>query len=208
MHSFIPIEWGRNSSVGSAWARCPQRRGFDPPLGKFSGRGDFPLELTWVQTPFPQEYKPRSNLCRHAFHRTHSKDPDVHSETGECRQQKHTQHALSTKTECDYLNGWIKRSHTQKSHPKVNPRDIAGERKKTQNKKNHKSYNIGMREYTHASDTFTFTPCTRTHTYTHFHIHACALSFPHASALDIRTFARLYVFAHTRLHGHTRPHWH
>ena len=34
---------GRNSSVGSAWARCPQRRGFDPPLGTFSGRGDFPL---------------------------------------------------------------------------------------------------------------------------------------------------------------------
>ena len=49
--------------------------------------------------------------------------------TGECRQQKHTQHAPSTKTECDYLNGWIKkRSHTQKSRPKmVNPRDIAGE---------------------------------------------------------------------------------
>ena len=41
---------------------------------------------------------------------------------------KHTQHAPSTKTECDYLNGWIKkRSYTQKSHPKmVNPRDIAG----------------------------------------------------------------------------------
>ena len=34
------------------------------------------------------------------------------------------------KTECDYLNSWIKkRSHTQKSHPPkmVNPRDIAGE---------------------------------------------------------------------------------
>ena len=43
--------------------------------------------------------------------------------------------------ECDYLNGWIKkRSHTQKSHPKVvNPRDIAGERKKKQNKKKHMS---------------------------------------------------------------------
>ena len=43
----------------------------------------------------------------------------------------------STKTECDYLNGWIKkRSHTQKSHPKVvNPRDIAGERKKKKKKK-------------------------------------------------------------------------
>ena len=45
---------GRNSSVGSVWACCPQRRRFDPPLGTFSGRGDFPLELTWVQTPFPK----------------------------------------------------------------------------------------------------------------------------------------------------------
>ena len=46
---------GRNSSVGSAWACCPQRRGFDPPLGTFSVEGIFPLELTWVQTPFPQK---------------------------------------------------------------------------------------------------------------------------------------------------------
>ena len=46
---------GRNSSVGSAWARCPQCRGFDPPLGKFSVEGILPLELTWVQTPFPQK---------------------------------------------------------------------------------------------------------------------------------------------------------
>ena len=34
---------GQNNSVGSAWARCPQRHGFDPPLGTFSGRGDFSL---------------------------------------------------------------------------------------------------------------------------------------------------------------------
>ena len=61
--------------------------------------------------------------------------------TGECRQQKHTQHAPSTKTECYYLNGWIKkRSHTQKSHPKVvNPRDIAGERQKKKGKKPQKT---------------------------------------------------------------------
>ena len=40
------------------------------------------------------------------------------------------------KTECDYLNGWIKkRSHMQKSHPEVNPRDIAGECKKKKKKK-------------------------------------------------------------------------
>ena len=111
--------------------------------GHFPVEGIFPLELTWVQAPFPPknsfgwEYKPRSSLCTHAFHRTDSKDHDVHVLEGECRQQKHNQHALSTKTECDYLNGWIKkRSHTQKSHPKVmNPRDIAGERKKKKKKK-------------------------------------------------------------------------
>ena len=38
---------------------------------------------------------------------------------GECQQQKHTQHAPSTKMECDYLKGWIKKwSQMQNSHPK------------------------------------------------------------------------------------------
>ena len=74
---------GRNSSVGSAWARCPQCRGFDPPLGTFSVEWIFPLELTWFKLHSPKnsfgwEYKPRSSLCIHAFHRTDSKDPDVH----------------------------------------------------------------------------------------------------------------------------------
>ena len=40
----------------------------------------------------------------------------------ECQQQKQTQHALSKKTECDYLFGWIKGSLAQKV---VNLRDIA-----------------------------------------------------------------------------------
>ena len=48
--------------------------------------GIFPLELTWVLTPFPKtlshEYKPRSSLCIHAFHRTNSKDPDIHALDG------------------------------------------------------------------------------------------------------------------------------
>ena len=35
--------------------------------------GHFPVEGI-----FPLEYKPRSSLCIHAFHRTDSKDPDVH----------------------------------------------------------------------------------------------------------------------------------
>ena len=44
---------GRNSSVGSAWARCPQRRGFDPPLGTFSGRGDFSLGVNMGSNSIP-----------------------------------------------------------------------------------------------------------------------------------------------------------
>ena len=53
----------------------------------------------------------------------------------------------STKTECDYLNGWIKkRSHTQKSHPKVvNPRDIAGERKKKKKEKKEERNQLNTR---------------------------------------------------------------
>ena len=44
---------GRNSSVGSAWAHCPQRRGFDPPLGTFSGRGDFSLGVNMGSNSIP-----------------------------------------------------------------------------------------------------------------------------------------------------------
>ena len=44
---------GRISSVGSVWARCPQRRGFDPPLGKFSGRGDFSLGVNMGSNSIP-----------------------------------------------------------------------------------------------------------------------------------------------------------
>ena len=53
LRQLIQSPGGQNSSVGSAWARCPRRRGFDHPLGTFSVEGIFPLELTWVQTPFP-----------------------------------------------------------------------------------------------------------------------------------------------------------
>ena len=126
---------GRNSSVGSVWARCPQRRRFDPPLGTFSSRGDFSLGVNMGSNSVPQKTLSDESINRglvcahmHIIPRT-QKILTFMSQTGECRQQKHTQHAPPTKTECDYLNGWIKkRSHTQKSHPKVvNPRDIAGE---------------------------------------------------------------------------------
>ena len=48
-----PCTGGRNSSVGSAWARCPQRRGFDPPLGTFSVEGIFPLGVNMASNSIP-----------------------------------------------------------------------------------------------------------------------------------------------------------
>ena len=50
-----PRPGGQNSSVGSAWARCPQRRGFDPPLGTFSGRWDFSLGVNMGSDSIPQK---------------------------------------------------------------------------------------------------------------------------------------------------------
>ena len=52
-NKFITADGGRNGSVGSAWARCPQRRGFDPPLGTFSGRGDFSLGVNMGSNSIP-----------------------------------------------------------------------------------------------------------------------------------------------------------
>ena len=57
---------------------------FDPSLGRiYLVEGIFPMELTWVLTPFPQnsfgwEYEPRSGLCTHAFHHMDWKDPNIH----------------------------------------------------------------------------------------------------------------------------------
>ena len=61
---------GRNSSVGSAWARCPQRQGFDIPLGTFSGRGDFSLGVNMGSNSIPpktlsDESINRGLVCAH-----------------------------------------------------------------------------------------------------------------------------------------------
>ena len=64
------LSGGRNSSVGSAWAHCPQRRGFDPPLGTFSGRGDFSLGVNMGSNSIPpktpsDESINRGLVCAH-----------------------------------------------------------------------------------------------------------------------------------------------
>ena len=59
---------------------------------------------------------------------------------GECRQQKHIQHAPSKKVECDYLYGWIKKqSQMQKSHPKWSTPEI---KLRTQKKKKSCVYSL------------------------------------------------------------------
>ena len=138
---------GRNSSVGSAWARCPQCRGFDPPLWTFSVEGIFSLGVNMGSNSIPPKTPSDESINRglvcaymHFIEQT-QKILTFMSLTGECRQQKHTQHAPSTKTECDYLNGWTKKTgHIRKNLTQkvVNPRDIAGERKTKKPKKNEK----------------------------------------------------------------------
>ena len=81
------LVWGPEQPVGSVLGLLSclmHRHGFHPPMRRiFLVEGIFHLELTWVLTPLPQnsfgrKYKPRSSLCTHAFHRTDSKDPDIH----------------------------------------------------------------------------------------------------------------------------------
>ena len=64
------LVWGRNSSVGSALARCPLRLGFDPPLGTFPGRGDFSLGVNMGSNSIPpktlsDESINRGLVCAH-----------------------------------------------------------------------------------------------------------------------------------------------
>ena len=57
------------------------------------------------------------------------------SQTGKCRQQKHTHHAPSTKTKCDYLNGWIKKKKNTVTYAKISPESGGGTQKKKKKKK-------------------------------------------------------------------------
>ena len=110
------------------------------------------MELTWVLTPFHKKNLSDKGINRglvcaymHSIART-QKILTFISETCECRQQKHTQHAPSTKTECDtsMVGLTTKTKQTKKKKktatyakisPKmVNPRDIAGERRRRRNK--------------------------------------------------------------------------
>ena len=92
-----------------------QCRGFDPPLRKsFLVEGIFPLEITWVLTPFPQncfrwEYKLRSSL--HKCILSHGLKSSRHSCPRQVNtsEKNHTQDAPSTKMKCDYLYGWTRK---------------------------------------------------------------------------------------------------
>ena len=79
-------------------------------------------------------FRMKSSLCTHALHRTDTKRSwySCPRRVNAGITKTHPACTIHAKTECDYLNGWIKqRSHTQNISPKmVNPRDIAGERRR------------------------------------------------------------------------------
>ena len=100
-----------------------QRLRFKPPLS-LQQRGYFPLELIWFLTPLPKTLSDESInqglVCAHMHSITRtSKILTFMSLTGECWQQKHAQHAPSTRTKCDYLNGWIKNGYIHKNLTKT-----------------------------------------------------------------------------------------
>ena len=142
---FSRSSWSRDLKTGTlwegagiaqsvvCWARCPA---WCSVVGSVllwaSGRRDFPLGVNMGsdsiphQKPFLDDSINRGLVYAHMHSTAQTQKILIFmSWTGDCRQQKHTQHALSTKTECDTLNGWIKkRSHSQKSHPKWWPQEI------------------------------------------------------------------------------------
>ena len=207
---------------------------FDPPLGKiFSVEGIFPLEGTWVVIPFPQnsfgwEYK--TSLCSHVFHPTDSKDPDIYVPEGWMTATK--THPASTKTEYDYLNGWIKKTvtYTQISPKMVNPRDIAGECKRRRKIPKYSSlpWTIvvqtnwgrsinGSHYYTTESCNGWINASVHTHTHTHTHTLSLSLSLSFDVSLSLslsHTHTRTHTHMHTPLlslslslsHSHTHTH--
>ena len=85
--TFNPFFWAKIAQLVVCSVHCPawcSVVGLILLCEEFFRRGDFfPVELTWVLTPFPLnslrwENKQRSSLCTHAFHGTESKDLDIH----------------------------------------------------------------------------------------------------------------------------------
>ena len=82
----------------------------------FSGRGDFSIGVNMGSDSISpktlsEESFNRGLVCAHMHSMARTQMIlTFMSKTGEYRQQKYTQHAPSTKTECDYLNDWIKKN--------------------------------------------------------------------------------------------------
>ena len=104
-----------------------QRHGFHTPLGRiFPLEGIFPMELTWILTPFPQnsfgwEYKPRSSLWTHALHYMDSKDltcPTWMNASDNNTPSMHYARRWNVTTSMVGLrNGHIRKSLTQNGEP-------------------------------------------------------------------------------------------
>ena len=120
---------GWNNSVDSVWSSLSCSI-----VGTIflcaSSKGIFPLELTCFSLHFSKTLLDENInwglVCAHMHSIAQTKKILTFiSLTGGCQQQKHTQHALSTKTECDYLNGWIKKTHKKTvTYQKISPKMV------------------------------------------------------------------------------------
>ena len=67
---FQIMSGARIARFGRVWARCPQRHGFNSPLGTFFGRGDFSLGVNMGSNSIPpktlsDERINRGLVCAH-----------------------------------------------------------------------------------------------------------------------------------------------
>ena len=120
--------------------------------GHFPVEGIFPLELTWVQTPFPKktlsdESTYRGLVCArvHFIARLKRSWRSCPRRVNAGNKNTPSTHHPRRRNVTTLMVGLKKRSHTQKSHPKiVNPRDIAGERRRREEEEKSGSGYMGL----------------------------------------------------------------
>ena len=112
------------------WACCPAWCSI---MGSIllwtSGKGCFSFGVNMGSPKSPSDESiNRGLVCAHMHSIAWTRTLTFMSETGECWQQKHIQHAPFMKTECDDRYDWIKKqvAYVEISPKMVNPRDIAG----------------------------------------------------------------------------------
>ena len=119
----VTLKWGaRIAQSVVCWASCTAWcSAVDSIFLWASGRGDFSLGVNMGSDSISQNTLSDESINRDlVWAQMHSITWTQNILTfmswmGECWRQKHIKHAPPTKTEYDYLNGWIKNGHIRKN---------------------------------------------------------------------------------------------